>query len=366
MSDFFGNKDYNEYFEKLNNRVNASVEKPTEKKQSKKKGYYKVVRLRRRALAIALVLLTLLVVIFSVKGCKKDNEAEKPDLITESKPTENKNETVPKRVAFEALGGEILPIPETNDAKTAVILRLSDKSIIAERGRNERIFPASTLKIMTLLTAVENIKNLDETFTMTYEITDPLYLADASVAGFSNGEKVTMRDLLYGMILPSGADSAMALAVKIAGSEEAFVKLMNERVKEMGLKGTHFTNVSGLHDENNYSTAYDMAVITYHAMQNKLCRKVLSTYQYTTEKTPQHTEGILLSSTLFSYLYGDEPETAEILGGKTGFVNEAGYCIASFGKSTETDEEYIVVTMSNSSKWPAFYGQIDLYKQFAK
>lgn len=366
MSDFFGNKDYNEYFEKLNNRVNSQAEKSAEKKQSKKKGYYKVVRLRRRALAIALVLLVLLVVIFSVKGCKKDSSAEKPNLITESKPTENKNDTVPKKVTFKALGGETQAIPEANDAKTAIILRLSDKAIIAERGRNERIFPASTLKIMTLLTAVEHIKDLDETFTMTYEITDPLYLADASVAGFLNGEKVTMRDLLYGMILPSGADSAMALAVKIAGSEEAFVKLMNERIKKMGLKDTHFTNVSGLHDENNYSTAYDMAVITYHAMQNELCRKVLSTYQYTTEKTPQNPNGILLSSTLFSYLYGDEPETAEILGGKTGYVNEAGYCIASFGKSTETGEEYIVVTMSNSSKWPAFYGQIDLYKQFAK
>lgn len=366
MSDFFGNKDYNEYFEKLNNRVNSQAEKSTEKKQSKKKGYYKVVRLRRRTLAIALVLLTLLVVIFSVKGCKKDSSSEKPNLITESKPAENKNDTVPKKVTFKALGGETQAIPEANDAKTAIILRLSDKAIIAERGRNERIFPASTLKVMTLLTAVEHIKDLNETFTMTYEITDPLYLADASVAGFLNGEEVKMRDLLYGMILPSGADSAMALAVKIAGSEEAFVKLMNEKVKEMGLKDTHFTNVSGLHNEDNYSTAYDMAVITYHAMQNELCRKVLSTYQYTTEKTPQNPNGILLSSTLFSYLYGDEPETAEILGGKTGFVNESGYCIATFGKSTETDEEYIVVTMGNSSKWPAFYGQIDLYKQFAK
>ena len=219
---------------------------------------------------------------------------------------------------------------------------------------------------MTLLCAVENIEDVNDTFTMTYEITDPLYVSDASVAGFLNNEKVTMTDLLYGMILPSGADAAIGLAVKIAGSEEAFVKLMNDKVKELGLENTNFTNVSGLYDQNNYSTAYDMAIILDCAMENELCRKVLSTYQYTTQKTPQNPEGILLQSTLFSYMYGTEPETATVLGGKTGFVNESGYCIASFGENKSQTEEYIVITMGNSSKWPAFYGQIDLYKKFAK
>ena len=365
MSNFFDDKNYNDYFEKLNTRLN-SVEKKSDDSNPKpnKKGYYKVIRLKRRTLAIALVLVILIIVGLSVKGCKKET-SEKPNLIG-STQTSTITEKQPKKVTFKAAGGETFAIPESNDAKTAIIIRLSDKAIIAERGANERIFPASTLKIMTLLTAVDHIKNLNDTFTMTYEITDPLYVADASVAGFLNGEKVTMKDLLYGMILPSGADSAMALAIKIAGSEEAFVKLMNQKAKELGLKNTHFTNVSGLHNVNNYSTAYDMAIITYHAMQNDLCRKILSTYQHTTKKTPQNPEGILLSSTLFSYMYGDEPETAVISGGKTGYVNESGYCISSFGKASETGEEYIVVTMSNSSLWPAIYGQINLYKEFVK
>ena len=365
MSDFFNDKNYNDYFEQLNTQLN-SVEKksPKGKHAAKKNHRFKVIRFKRRALAIALVLVILLIVALSVKGCKK-GEAEKPNLIG-STQTPITAEKEPKNISFKALGGETYVIPESNDAKTAIVVRLSDKSIIAERDANKKIYPASTLKIMTLLTAVEHIKDLDDTFTMTYEITDPLYVADASVAGFLNGEEVTMKDLLYGMILPSGADSAMALAVKIAGSEKAFVKLMNKKAKEMGLKNTHFTNVSGLHDTDNYSTAYDMAIITYHAIQNDLCRQVLSTYQHTTRKSPQNPEGILLSSTLFSYLYGDEPGTAIISGGKTGYVNEAGYCITSFGRANETGEEYIVVTMGNSSKWPAFYGQIDLYKEFAK
>lgn len=257
-------------------------------------------------------------------------------------------------------------IPKSNDATYAVVIDKTNNTVIAERKAHKRAYPASTTKIMTLLVAVENMKDINDTFTMTLEITDPLFVAQASVAGFKNGEKITMTDLLYGTILPSGADAAIGLAISVAGSEEAFVKLMNEKVEELGLKNTHFANVTGLHDENNYSSAYDMAVILDAALQNELCKEVLSTYQHTTAKTKQNSKGILLSSTLFSYMYGTEPETATILGGKTGYVTEAGYCIASYGKANETDNEYIVVTMDNSGKWPAFHGQIDLYKKFAK
>jgi D-alanyl-D-alanine carboxypeptidase (penicillin-binding protein 5/6) len=109
-----------------------------------------------------------------------------------------------------------------------------------------------------------------------------------------------------------------------------------------------------------------MAVILDAALQNDFCKEVLSTFQHTTAITEQHPEGILLSSTLFSHMYGTEPETATILGGKTGYLSEAGHCIASYGKCNENGNEYIVVTLGNSSKWPSYFGQIDLYKEFAK
>ena len=141
---------------------------------------------------------------------------------------------------------------------------------------------------------------------------------------------------------------------------------MNKKADELGLIDTHFVNASGLYDEDHYTCCYDMAIILQAALKNPVCKKVLSTYQYTTSVTPQHPEGIPLSATLFEYMYGTEPETATILGGKTGFVNEAGYCIASYGTGKATGSEYIVVTLGNSSRWPAFHGQIDLYKQFAK
>ena len=368
MADYFHNKDYNEYFEKLNSRIDLGEKTAPSKHKSRKtraKRRKKAPRFMRGALSVLLVTALLIVaVVVLTSGHKNDAPLLEKGVASETAKTGQKEKKT-RTIAYKS-DSKTVEIPENCDAKTAVVVRLSDGKIIAQRGADERIYPASTLKIMTLLVAAENMKSLDDTFTMSYDITDPLYLADASVAGFKNGEEITIEDMLYGMILPSGADAATGLAVKIAGSEEEFVKLMNKRVEEMGLKGTHFTNVSGLFDKDNYSTAYDMAVITEYAFRNELCRKVLSTYQYTTKKTPQNPDGITLSSTLFSYMYGNEPGTAEIMGGKTGYVNESGYCICTFGKNTKTAEEYIVVTMGSSSKWPAFYGQIDLYKEFAK
>lgn len=371
MSENSWQKSYSEYFESLerqldksknNNATQTQQKKVASSHHKRKKGIYKVLRIRKSviAIALALVLLVSTVAVIGSHNTKADTK------ITESEQLKTQ-EIVEKVSKFSySETASTVAIPASNDAKTAIIIDKKTNTIVAQRNPHIRTFPASTTKIMTLLVAVENIKDMSDTFTMTLDITDPLYIAEASVAGFLNGEKVSVKDMLYGTILPSGADAAMGLAIKIAGSEEAFVKLMNKKVKELGLKNTNFTNVTGLHNENNYSSAYDMAIILDAALQNSICKEILSTYQYTTAKSPQNPEGIPLSSTLFSYMYGTEPETATILGGKTGFVNESGYCIASYGKANDNDNQYIVITLGNSARWPAFYGQIDLYKEFAK
>lgn len=373
MSDFFNSKDYSEYFEQLNRsletqKVTVKKSVSPQKKPSSKKGFYKTVRIRhfRLICAVAILLIITLIAILFIRGCANTSADDIPKTVSSTaEETDGKDREQIKAISY-AETENTVKIPKSNDAKTGIIIRKSDNTIVAMRNPHKRIYPASTLKIMTILTAVEHIEDMNDTFTMSYKITDPLYVEDASVAGFSDGEEVTMTDLLYGTILPSGADAATALAIKVAGSEEAFVALMNQKARELGLENTHFTNPTGLHHKDNYSTAYDMAIILDNAMRNEICREVLSTYQHTTRKTQQHPEGIPLQSTLFSYMYGTEPKTAVILGGKTGFVNEAGYCIASFGENKAKTEEYIVVTMGNSSRWPAFYGQIDLYKEFAK
>ncbi len=369
------NRGYEDYFKALEQQLNkknnplpaktAVPEHNASVKPKKKKGVYKVIRLRKSVVAVFLCVLLTVCGSLVITGLKKpDTEADTPKSDVEKTESGVKEEKKQK-IVYE-FTEETVDLPIANDAKNAIIVRKSDNTVVASREAHTRAYPASTTKIMTLLVAAENIDDLNDTFTMTLAVTDPLYVAKASVAGFLNNEVVTMTDMLYGTILPSGADAAMGLAIKIAGGEDGFVELMNKKVKELGLKNTHFDNVTGLHSEQNYSTAYDMAVILDAALQNELCKKVLSTYQHTTAVTAQHPEGILLSSTLFNYMYGTEPVTATILGGKTGFVNESGYCIASYGAANETGTEYIVVTLGNSARWPAFYGQIDLYKEFAK
>jgi D-alanyl-D-alanine carboxypeptidase (penicillin-binding protein 5/6) len=201
---------------------------------------------------------------------------------------------------------------------------------------------------------------------MSYEITDPLYKEGATITGFLSGETVPLKDMMYGVILSSGGDAAVGLAVKIAGSEEAFVEMMNQKAKELGMKNTHYANATGLHNEGNYTSAYDMAILIDAAMKNELCREILTTKTYTTVSTEQHPEGLPFESTLFSHMKGTEPETATIIGGKTGYISMSKYCIASFGVSEQSGDEYIVVTLGNSSRWPAMNGQITLYKEYAK
>lgn len=247
-------------------------------------------------------------------------------------------------------------------SKYAVLIDLDSNSIIAQRDADKKMYPASMTKIMTLIVAVENMKSLDDKFTMTFDILYPLVEADASRAGFEENETITIKDMLYGAVLPSGADATVGLATAISGSEDKFVDLMNEKAKELGLHNTHFTNTSGLHDENHYSTALDMAVILNYAIQNDICREVLSTYQYTTSKTKEHPEGIPLESTMFSRMYGDEVENVTIEGGKTGYTDEAQHCIATF--AVKSGHEYIAVAAKEDDKWGSVYDIFDIYEKY--
>ncbi len=247
-------------------------------------------------------------------------------------------------------------------SKYCVLIDVDKNKVIAKRNAEQKMYPASMTKIMTLIVAVENMTSLDDTFTMTHDILAPLYDADASLAGFQENEIITIKDMLYGAILPSGADATAGLAIKIAGSESSFVSLMNEKARQMGLHNTHFTNTSGLHDADHYSTALDMAVILNYALKNDLCREILSTYQYTTAATIQHPEGIALESTLFGRMYGDEVEGVIIKGGKTGFTSEAQHTMASYAE--KNGKEYIAVVAHEDDRWGSVYDTFDIYEKY--
>lgn len=361
--DNFENKDYGDYFKALEKSHYSSQNTPqkrtvsTPKKTHSKSKGFKI----QGALFLAALLVVVIIAVSVTAAVNGGKVKTEPEVSSQTGETA---EDIKKESFVFPTG--VPDVSAENDAACAIVINKTENKVIAARNAHKRAYPASTAKIMTVLVAAENITDWNDTFTMTTEITDPLFVQNASAAGFLNGEEIPLIDLLYGAILPSGADAAVGIAVKLAGSEEAFVEMMNRKVEELGLENTHFTNVVGLHNTENYSSAYDMAVIINEAMENEICRKVLSTYQHTTTKTPQNPDGILLSSTLFSYMYGTEPETATILGGKTGYVNESGYCIATFGQGKESGDEYIAVTLGNSSLWPAIYGQIGIYKDLAK
>lgn len=224
----------------------------------------------------------------------------------------------------------------------AILKELDSGDILASRNASERIYPASLTKIMTALLAIENTPDLDQPIRLTEELFSELYFRHASVAGFQPGESVKGRDLLYGILLPSGAECCLAFANAISGSEEAFTILMNRKAEELDMKNTRFANSTGLHEEGLYSTAEDLSILLAYALGNEEFRKVFTTSRYTTSPTDIHPDGITFTSSMFQSLDSASIPGGEILGGKTGYTSEAGLCLASL--ALINGREYILVT----------------------
>lgn len=227
-------------------------------------------------------------------------------------------------------------------SSNAILIRLEDDTVLMEKNSDEKIYPASLTKMMTAIVAIENLPDLNEKIELTWSMFEGLYLANASMAGFKAGEKVRAIDLLYGVMLPSGAESCIALAEYIAGSEQDFVKLMNQKAKELGMKNTHFENTTGLHHDKHYTTVKDLAVLLSYALENDTFREIFTSSSYFVPPTNKHPEGITFYSTLYEKLGNQNILGGEILGGKTGYTDKAGLCLASLAKVDE--QEYILIT----------------------
>jgi D-alanyl-D-alanine carboxypeptidase (penicillin-binding protein 5/6) len=246
-----------------------------------------------------------------------------------------------------------------------IILDADTMEILGKRSPYTKMYPASMTKVMTLLVAVDNIseEQLDDTFEITREITDYTYSHECSAVGFDVGEKVKVRDLLYGLILPSGGDAALALAQYVAGSQEDFVRMMNEKLAELNLESTaHFTNCIGLYDDEHYCTAYDMAVIMRAAIENDRCREIMSTKHYVTEGNDIHPEGIEISN-WFLRRIEDRDSGGNILCGKTGFVVQSRNCAVSYGEGP-SGQRYICCTGFSTSAWQCIDDQAAIYKKY--
>ncbi len=227
-----------------------------------------------------------------------------------------------------------------------LLIRSADGAVIASHHETEKTYPASLTKIMTALLAIEHTSDFSEVITIPEEIYDKIYKTGASVAGFEPGELATLEELLYGIMLPSGAECCLAYAVYIAGSEADFVSLMNQRARELGMNDTNFTNCTGLHSTDHYTTAQDLATLLRYALQNETFRRVFTAEDFFVTPSALHSDGFNLHSTLSDALTQYKtplPEGISILGGKTGFTSLAGLCLASLAEVN--GEEYLLITL---------------------
>lgn len=289
-------------------------------------------------LLLVAVVFTAILLLLSSKGCGP------------SKAEDGEVEAVPSAEATEEPTAEPTPtaepVPSVDisdiNSQSGILVRLSDGEVVAEKDADAKIYPASMTKIMTAIVGLENLSDLNETITIDRDMYDRLYTEGASLAGFGARDEVKAIDILYGVMLPSGAECCVGLAQHLFGSEENFVAKMNEKAAELGMDNTHFVTCTGLHDENHYTTVRDLTKLLSYALQNDTFRQIYCTSEYTTSATASAPEGLHFLSTMFKKMDSPAVNGGEIEGGKTGYTSEAGQCLASLAKVD--DVEYILVT----------------------
>ena len=219
--------------------------------------------------------------------------------------------------------------PEITGA-SAILIEPDTGTVLYEKDPDSKRYPASITKIMTALLTLENCK-MDEEVVYSKQNIDSLTPEDSNIE-CKIGEKMKVKDCLYALMLASANETATALAEHISGSTQAFSELMNQRAKEIGVTGTHFANANGLHDDNHYVTASDMAKIMAEAIQYPMFLDVIHATTYTipaNNKRKKPYQSIQRHLMLFpTSQYYD----ADVIGGKTGYTDQAGKCLVTYAK----------------------------------
>lgn len=257
------------------------------------------------------------------------------------------------------LGIRIVYASEFDITSDNVILyNLNDNEVIYEQNSDERVQIASLTKIMATIVAIENNENLDSEVVITKESLKGI--SEYTKVGFKVGDKVTVRDLLYGTMLPSGADAVLALGIHTSGSVDGFVDLMNEKAVELGLENTSFDNPIGMDGDNNYSTASDMASILMYALENDTFRDIFTTMEYNISSVNK-----TVKSTLIGYSKSYGLDVSEIDGAKSGFTDGAGLCLASI--ATIDDVSYLLITMGadTNNRSNAIRDSLEIYDYYS-
>ena len=216
----------------------------------------------------------------------------------------------------------------TTNSPSILLMDADTGKILYSKNAFEKHYPASTTKMMTAILTLENCE-LDDIVTISHNAIFSIPVG-YSHANLQEGERLTVEQLLNVLLIPSANDAAIALAEHIAGSEEAFVDMMNNKAKELGCTNTHFVNPNGIHNEDHYSTAYDLALIGKYAMQFDEIMKIATINQYTLPKTNKYDKENRIFNTTNGLIDSDnEYYYPNATGIKTGYTDKSGYCIVT-------------------------------------
>ena len=237
--------------------------------------------------------------------------------------------------------------------ENVILYNMNDDNVLYSKNVDEIVEIASLTKIMTSIVTIENTDDLQKNVTITEKDFDGT--TGYSKAGFKAKDKVTYEDLLYGILLPSGADAVNAAVNNTLGYEK-FIAKMNETAKKIGMNNTKFSNPIGKDDKNNYSTASDIAKLLKYSLKNETFKKVFTTKSYKT------TNGLSLKSTISNY--DNILQTNKIDGAKSGFTKQAGRCLASI--TNLHDVNYLLVVINSSTEYPynAVKDTINIYNYY--
>ncbi|MBO7302980.1 MAG: D-alanyl-D-alanine carboxypeptidase [Clostridia bacterium] len=258
--------------------------------------------------------------------------------------------TVAKRSSYlSKSSASVKKIGEQRRSDNIILVDLDTYESIAEKSADTRIYPASMTKVMSLLVACENAKSLKAKLTVTKDICK--YAVDMDGSGFLSeknnlGDELSVQDLLYLTSYKSDTIAVIMLAKHVAGNEEAFVKLMNKKAQELGLKNTHFDNVTGLHSDNNYTTCREMAAIMAYALDNPLCNELLTSIKAYKLNLASN-DYTLWSPSWYQSRFSENPKlsTVTVKGGKTGYIDESGFCLVSYAVGRNSGKKYVQVSV---------------------
>lgn len=243
-----------------------------------------------------------------------------------------------------------IPAALDSAAQAAGVFHLNEQTVTYSKNIYKKLYPASTTKILTAYTALKHA-NLTDIVTVSAQAANQA--GDSSVCGLKAGDSLSLEELLYGLLLESGNDAAVAIAEHLSGSSEAFASLMNEEAAALGATHSHFSNPHGLHDDEHYTCVYDLYLMLNAALKDEKFQTIVSAHtHHAVYKDAGGNQVTQEWETTDKFLNGEvnPPDGVRVIGGKTGTTNAAGYCLALYSQNAAGEPVISIVLKADSSE----------------